>query len=52
MDPVSSETFDTVQYELIVLYFTTALITDSSPKYGQMCRIRSYLFVKITIDDD
>ena len=34
----SMKLFDTVKYELIVLYlFMTALITDSSPKYGQIC---------------
>ena len=40
---------DTVKYELIVQYlFMAALITDSSPRYGQNCQTRPYLFVKIT----
>ena len=43
--------FDTVKYELIVLYlFMTTLIPNFSPKYGQICWTRPYLFVKITKD--
>ena len=45
----STKLLDTVKYELIVLYlFMAASITDSSPKYEQICWTRRYLFVKRT----
>ena len=41
----SIKLFDTVKYEFIVLYMLiTALITDSTPKYEQICWTRPYLF--------
>ena len=35
---------------LVLCLFMTTLITGSSPKYEQICLIRSYLFVIITKD--